>query len=39
MDIKNAAAVCLISLFAATLVALIARSLDSQAASQVALRL
>ena len=35
MDLKNAAAVCLISLFAATLVALIARSLDLQAASRL----
>jgi hypothetical protein len=35
MDLKNAAAVCLISLFAATLVALIARSLDSQAAARL----
>lgn len=35
MDLKNAAAVCLISLFSATLVVLIARSLDSQAASQL----
>jgi hypothetical protein len=35
MDLKNAAAICLISLFSATLVVLIARSLDSQAASQL----
>lgn len=35
MDLKNALAVCLISLFSATLVVLIARSLDSQAASRV----
>jgi hypothetical protein len=35
MELKNAAAVCLISLFSATLVVLIARSLDSQAASQL----
>ena len=35
MDLKNALAVCLISLFSATLVVLIARSLDSQAASQL----
>jgi hypothetical protein len=35
MDLKNAAAVCLISLFSATLVVLIARMLDSQAASQI----
>jgi len=35
MDLKNAAAVCLISLFSATLVVLIARALDSQAASQL----
>ena len=35
MDLKNAAAVCLISLFSATLVVLIARSLDSQAASRL----
>lgn len=35
MDLKNATAVCLISLFSATLVVLIARSLDSQAASQL----
>lgn len=32
MDLKNAVAVCLISLFSATLVVLVARSLDSQAA-------
>jgi hypothetical protein len=36
MDLKNAAAVCLISLFSATIVVLIARALDSQAASQLA---
>ena len=35
MDMKNAAAVCLISFFSATLVVLIARSLDLQAAGQV----
>jgi hypothetical protein len=35
MELKNAAAVCLISLCSATLVVLIARSLDSQAASQL----
>jgi hypothetical protein len=35
MDLKNAAAVCLISLFSVTLVVLIARSLDSQAASRL----
>jgi hypothetical protein len=35
VDLKNAFAVCLISLFSATLVVLIARSLDSQAASQL----
>jgi hypothetical protein len=35
MDMKNAAAVCLISLFSATLVVLIARALDSQTASQL----
>ena len=35
MDLKNAAAVCLISLFSATIVVLIARALDSQAASQL----
>lgn len=35
MDMKNALAVCLISLFSASLVVLIARSLDSQAASQL----
>ena len=39
MDLKNAAAVCLISLFSATLVVLIARALDSQAASQLEPRL
>lgn len=35
MELKNAAAVCLISLFSATLVVLIARSLDSQAAARL----
>jgi len=35
MDLKNAVAVCLISLFSATLVLLIARALDLQAASRV----
>ncbi|MEN6405371.1 MAG: nitrophenyl compound nitroreductase subunit ArsF family protein [Thermoguttaceae bacterium] len=35
MELKNAAAVCLISLFSATLVVLIARALDSQAASRL----
>jgi hypothetical protein len=35
MDLKNAASVCLISLFSATLVVLLARSLDSQAAAQL----
>ena len=35
MDLKNAVAVCLISLFSATLVVLIARSLDSQAAAKL----
>jgi hypothetical protein len=35
MQLKNAAAVCLISLFSATLVVLIARSLDNQAASRL----
>ncbi len=35
MDLKNTVAVCLISLCAATLIVLIARSLDSQAASQL----
>ena len=35
MELKNAAAVCLISLFSATLVVLIARSLDSRAASRL----
>jgi hypothetical protein len=35
MDLKNAAAVCLISLFSATLVVLIARSLDNQAAARL----
>jgi hypothetical protein len=39
MDLKNAATVCLISLFSATLVVLIARALDSQAASQLEPRL
>lgn len=35
MELKNALAVCLISLFSATLVVLLARSLDSQAASRL----
>jgi hypothetical protein len=35
MDLKNAVSVCLISLFSATLVVLIARVLDSQAASRL----
>lgn len=35
MDLKNALAVCLISLFSATLVVLVARSLDLQAASRI----
>ncbi len=35
MELKNALTVCLISLFSATLVALIARSLDSHAASRL----
>ena len=35
MELKNAVAVCLISLFSATLVVLIARSLDNQAASRL----
>lgn len=35
MELKNAAAVCFISLFAATLVVLIARALDIQAASKI----
>lgn len=35
MELKNAAAVCLISLCSATLVVLIARSLDSQAAARL----
>ena len=35
MEFKNALAVCLISLFSATLVVLIARSLDLQAAARV----
>jgi hypothetical protein len=35
MELKNAASVCLISLFSATLVVLIARSLDSQAAARL----
>ncbi len=39
MDLKNAAAVCVVSLFSATLVVLIARSLDSQAASRLEPRL
>jgi hypothetical protein len=39
VELKNAMAVCLISLFSATLVVLIARSLDNQAASQLEPRL
>ncbi|MBN2291605.1 MAG: hypothetical protein JXM70_04220 [Pirellulales bacterium] len=35
MELKNAVAVCFISLFAATLVVLIARALDIQAASKI----
>ena len=35
MNLKNAVAVCLISLCSATLVVLIARALDSQAASRL----
>ena len=35
MDMKNACAVCLISLFSATLVVLIARSLDLQSTSRL----
>lgn len=35
MDLKNAAAICLISLFSATLVLLIARALDMQAAERL----
>ena len=35
MELKNAVAVCLISLVSATLVALVARSLDSQAAARL----
>lgn len=35
MDLKNAVTICLISLFSATLVVLIARSLDSQAAAKL----
>lgn len=35
MELKNAVTVCLISLFAATVVVLIARALDSQAAMQL----
>lgn len=35
MELKNAVAVCVISLFSATLVVLIARSLDSQAAARL----
>lgn len=35
MELKNALAVCLISLFSATLVVLVARSLDNQAASRL----
>ncbi len=36
MDLKNALSICLISLFSATLVVLIARSLDSAAAARLA---
>ena len=39
MELKNAVAVCLISLFSATLVVLVARALDSQAASRLEPRL
>jgi hypothetical protein len=39
MELKNALAVCLISLFSATLVVLIARTLDMQTASQLEPRL
>ena len=35
MELKNAAAVCLVSMFSATLVLLIARSLDNQAAARL----
>jgi hypothetical protein len=35
MELKNAVAICLISLFSATLVVLIARALDSQAATRL----
>lgn len=35
MELKNAVAVCLIAMFSATLVVLIARSLDNQAASRL----
>ena len=35
MDLKNAVAVCLISFFSATLVLLIARALDLQAAARL----
>ncbi len=35
MDLKNAVAVCLISLFSATLVVMIARALDQQAAGRI----
>jgi hypothetical protein len=35
MELRNAIAVCLISLFSATLVVMIARALDSQAASRI----
>ncbi len=35
MELKNALAVCLISLFSATLVLLVARSLDNQAAARL----
>ncbi len=39
MELKNAVAVCLISFFSATLVVLVARSLDNQAASRLEPRL
>ncbi len=39
MELKNAVAVCLISLFSATLVLLIARTLDLQAASRLEVQL
>ena len=35
MELKNAISVCLISLFSATLVVLIAQSLDSKAAARI----